>query len=244
MSLHPTPFHELVESRRSVRRYRPDPIPPETLDAMLRAAQRAPTGAALQLYSFVRITDPDLRDRIATLAGDQRHVREAPEFLVICADTHRIERLLAHRGSESGIGPTMALFYGLIDATLAAAYLALAAEAMGYGTCFIGGIQNHLDEVARLLRLPRRVIPLVGLCIGRPAEEPPRKPRLPLAAILHENGYREPTPALLEESYRVMAAATRSGDWYNVLCKYGASGGVMERREAVLHRALIQQGFR
>jgi hypothetical protein len=58
-----------------------------------------------------------------------------------------------------------------------------------------------------------------------------------------ENRYTEPTAELLDECYRVMAATTRTGDWYLVLRRYFARGGIAEKREAVLQRALAQQGF-
>lgn len=234
---------QLFDRHVTVRRFTDDPIPPEHLQAIVRAGQRAPSGATAQLATFIRVTDRALRRRLAHLADDQQQVMDAAEFLVACVDTYRERRLIEHRGGQFGCAPTFCLFYGLVDVALQAANMATAAEAMGYGVCYVGAIQNNLDLVTRELELPQGVLPVFGLCFGVPAEQPATKPRLPTRAVLMENRYAEPTPELLDECYRVMAATTRSGDWFLVLRRYFAQGGVGEVRETVLRRALEQQGF-
>lgn len=129
----------ILAQRRSVRRFKPVPIPEEDLEKLLFALQRAPTDASAQLYSAIRITDPGLRERVAQLSGNQEHIRQAAEFFVFLADVHRLERLLAYRGERMAFWPKTALHFALLDAGLAASYLALTAEALGYGVCFIGG---------------------------------------------------------------------------------------------------------
>ena len=233
----------VLEDHRTVREFLPDPIPGEDLERMLHLAQRASTDATAQLYSFVRITDRRLRQRIADLAGGQRHVLEAPEFLVVCADVHRLERLLAFRGVEIATIPHLAFLFGTVDAALAAQNLAVAAETMGYGIAFIGGIQNRPDELVDLLRLPRGVYPLVGLCIGKPARRPERRPRLPLSAVLHENVYRDYVEETLEIMYNAMAPVSPTGDWLSILRRYFGRGGRMASREDVVARTLARQGF-
>ncbi len=233
---------QLFERHTTIRKYTDDPMPPEHLEAIVRAGQRAPSGATAQLATFIRVTDPDLRRRLADLSG-QEHIVDAAEFLVGCVDTRRERRLIEHRGDEFGCAPTFCLLYGIADVSLQAANMATAAEALGYGVCYIGAIQNNLDLVARELQLPTGVLPVFGICFGVPAEHPAPKPRIPTRAMLMENRYVEPTPALLDECYRVMAATTRSGDWFLVLRRYFSKGGISERREPVLRRALEQQGF-
>ncbi len=233
----------VLEDHRTVRDFLPDPIPEEDFRRMLELAQRASTDATAQLYSFVRITDMTLRQRIADLAGGQRHVLEAPEFLVVCADVHRLERLLVFRGVEMAHLPHLAFLFGTVDAALAAQNLAVAAESMGYGIAFIGGIQNRPDELVDLLRLPRGVYPLVGLCIGKPARRPERRPRLPLEVVLHENTYRDYAGETLETMFNVMAPVSSTGDWLSILRRYFGRGGRMESREGVVARTLARQGF-
>ena len=57
----------------------------------------------------------------------------------------------------------------VIDAALAAQNMSIAAESMGLGICYIGGIRNNLNEVSELLETPEYVLPLFGLVVGQPA---------------------------------------------------------------------------
>ncbi len=234
---------ERLLHRASVRRYRPEPIPDADLDRMLAAAQQAPTDASGQLYAILRIRDRDLRERLAHLSGDQRHIVEAAEFFVLLADLHRADRLLAHRGSGLGRFPRMGLHFALLDAALAGAHLAVAAEAMGYGICWIGGLLNRVDEVARLLDLPVGVLPVAGLTVGVPDEAPAPRPRLPRRLVVHTDRYRGYSEEDLEAAYRAMAPISTSGDWLKLLAHYFASGGAMEARDPVYGRAKARQGF-
>jgi hypothetical protein len=78
----------------------------------------------------------------------------------------------------------------VLDAGLAGMCASLAAESLGLGTVMIGGLRNHPVEVARLLRLPRRVFGVFGLCLGWPDLARPPKPRLPANAVVHDEVYR------------------------------------------------------
>ena len=181
------PTLDLYTRRCTVRRYQSEPLAAGDLERIVEAAQRAPTGASGQIYSVVRITDRGLRERLATLSGDQQHIRDAAEFFIFCVDFDRPRRLIEHRGGNFALDPGVTVLYGTMDALLAAANLATAAEALGYGTCFIGAVLNHLDVVARDLRLPHGVLPVVGLTVGVPTAEhkPQRKPRLPPGLVFH-----------------------------------------------------------
>lgn len=66
----------------------------------------------------------------------------------------------------------------------------LAAQSLGLGGVYIGGLRNHPAEVSELLGLPDRVIPLFGLCLGHPAQQPEQKPRLPRALVVHQERYQ------------------------------------------------------
>lgn len=234
---------ETILSRRSIRKYKPQPIPPEDMDQIIACAQRAPTGGGMQVYTLMRVTDRDLRAQIAHLAGDQAHVRDAAEFFVICADAHRNRALIEHRGGRPSDAPLMSVLYGITDAVIAASYMAAAAEALGYGICFIGGIQNALDQVARLLALPQGVLPVVGLCMGAPDESTDQRPRMPADVVVRESQYGRLTPNDVERCYNAMASASARGDWYFTVNRYFGAGGVMETREPIARRTLEQQGF-
>ena len=69
--------------------------------------------------------------------------------------------------------------------------LVTAAESVGLGICYIGGIRNNPVDVSKLLELPIGVYPVFGLCLGYPDQDPEIKPRLPLSVILKDEVYNE-----------------------------------------------------
>lgn len=179
---------DLIMNHRSIRAFRDEPVPEADLARIIRAAQMASTSSNMQAYSVIRVSDRDLRAGLAAIAGQQQYVADCPEFLVWCAD---MERLRIAAGFEPSAMPCNAEAYTIaaIDAALAAQNAAVAAESLGYGICYIGAIRNDIAKTAALLGLPARVVPLFGMCIGRPDQEPLPRPRLPIGAVLHENRY-------------------------------------------------------
>lgn len=235
---------ELLAAHATCREFTGERLSDEQVDQLVATAQRAATDATGQLYTLIHVRDDALRDEIARLSGDQAQVREAGAFFAVCVDVHRMARLLEHRGERYGMGPGIAMLFGITDAALAAQNLVVAAEASGYGTCFIGALQNHVLEVVDLLELPHGVMPLWGLCIGVPARRRDPKPRLPVDLVLMRDRYEPLSDEQLDRAFAVMAPATRSGDWLNPLKKYFAEGGHMAQREATWERLLARQGLR
>ncbi|WP_448042846.1 NADPH-dependent oxidoreductase [Bradyrhizobium liaoningense] len=176
-------------AHRSVRAYRPDPVPPRTVEALVAAAQSAPSSSNLQTWSVVVVEDQARKARLAEFAGSQKHIVEAPLFLVWLADLSRAERL-AQRSEHPDDGlPFLETFLvAVIDAALAAQNAVVAAESLGLGTVYIGAIRNKPVAVAQELGLPPNVVAAFGLCVGYPDATRPAqvKPRLPQVVIHHE----------------------------------------------------------
>jgi nitroreductase len=233
----------LLKAHASCRVYDATPLEDGLLERMIEAAQQTSTDATGQLYSVIRVSERQLRQDVAALAGDQDHIREAAEFLVVCLDVRRLRRLLEHRGRTYGMRSSVSLLFGITDAALFAQSLALAAEAHGLGVCFIGGVQNHAFQISQALAIPSGVVPLWGLTIGVPSAAGRPKPRLPLDLVLHTDRYRDASDGELAAAFDAMAAATRSGDWVNPLGKYFAADGVMASREADFRRLLELHGL-
>lgn len=193
---HPGPAAPLLArllAHRTVRAYLDTPVDDDTLAALVAAAQSAATSANLQVWSVVAVRDPERKARLATLANDQAHVREAPLLLVWLADLSRLDRAALRQGLPSGANRYFEMFLvATIDAALAAQNAVVAAEAMGLGTCYIGAMRNKPEAVAAELRLPPRVFPVFGLTVGRPDPARPAavKPRLPQSVPLHHETYR------------------------------------------------------
>ncbi|GAA4336134.1 NADPH-dependent oxidoreductase [Pigmentiphaga soli] len=179
-------------AHRSVRAYLPDPLPAGTVELLVAAAQSASSSSNLQAWSVVAVEDPERKARLAVLAGNQKHIVQAPLLLVWLVDLHRLDGV----GQARSI-PTAGLKYlegfvlGVVDAALAAQNAVVALESLGLGSVYIGGMRNKPAEVAAELGLPPHVFALFGLVVGRPDPAKPAsvKPRLPQEAVLFREQY-------------------------------------------------------
>ncbi len=182
-------------AHRSVRSFRPDPVTDEHLEAMVAAAQSAPSSSNLQAWSVVAVRDPAHKSRLAALAAEQSFIDDAPLLLVWLADLGRARRLAErHRRPLDGADYLESTFLAFLDATLAAQNAIVAAESFGLGTVCVGAMRNHPEEVARELGLPPHVFAVFGLAVGwpDPTERAGVKPRLPQSAVLHRERYDAP----------------------------------------------------
>ena len=228
------------DSHWTVRQYKSVQIPSDHLDVILHAAQRAPTDATAQMYSFIRLRDPKRREEIAALTGNA-HFATASEAFIVCADVHRLEKVLASVGQELGHIPSIANHFGIGDAVMAGENLLLASEMLGYRGCWIGGVLNSLEKIIELTQLPKGVLPFAGLTIGVPDEAPVHRPRIARDLVFHDDCYREPDAQEIAEAIQAMASITARGDWAQTLARYFAKGGTMESREAHLSAMIKRQ---
>ncbi len=189
-----TPVLESLLAHRSVRNYLPRSLPDNTLALLIAAAQSASSSSNVQLWSVVAIEQAERKQRISTLVGNQAHVREAPLFLAWLVDLSRIQRFAKLQGkTAAGCEYLEAFLTGAIDAALAAQNLVAAAESLGLGAVYIGGLRNQPSKVREELELQDGVFPIFGLCIGYPDDARPSavKPRLPQSAVLHREQYQQ-----------------------------------------------------
>jgi nitroreductase len=213
----------LLEGRVSVRAFEDRPVPDQTVDAVLKAAFRAPTSSNIQAYSVIIVRDPAIRDRLADIAGGQAHVRKAPVFLVFCADLTRVEAAVAKAGHDLG-GANLELgLVAAIDASLVGMAAYLAADSLGLKGVMIGGIRNHVVETAKVLGLPKRVFGVFGLCLGFPADAPEQKPRMDFSQMVHFDHYGAPGDAIsdydatLAAHYTGLGKETPAAAWSEVV---------------------------
>ncbi|MEQ8693216.1 MAG: nitroreductase family protein, partial [Pseudomonadales bacterium] len=153
----------LLLRHRTHRAYINEPINEETLNAVLGCALSAPSKSDLQQLSIVVIDEPQLREKFAAMIPTMPWIKNAAAFLVFLADGHRIESLCAHRGKPFANDNLDNFLAAVSDASLALQNAITGAEALGLGCCPISVIRDHMSEVANLLTLPRRVVPLAGL---------------------------------------------------------------------------------
>ena len=168
-----------LQSHRSIRKFTDQPVDDQTIDEIIRSGQTAATSSNIQATTVIRVRDSAHRREIAQVAGGQDYVATAGAFLVFCADLNRSRRACALQGGEFVEGMTEHFIIATVDVTLFAQNCAIAAESLGLGICYIGGIRNDPQVLCDLLDLPDQVYPLFGFCIGYPAQDPEVKPRLP-----------------------------------------------------------------
>lgn len=179
-------------SHRSIRAFLPSPLAAGTIETLVAAAQSAPTSSNIQAWSVVAVEDADRKARLSRIAGEQRHINDAPLFLVWVADLARADHLAGQRGVRlEGADFTESFLLASIDAALAAQNAVVAAESLGLGTVYIGALRNNPEAVAAELGLPDKAYAVFGLVVGHPDPERQAavKPRLPQSAVLHRDRY-------------------------------------------------------
>ena len=244
------PTLDAIHNHRSIRKFKAKKIPRKLINQIVEAAQRAPTACGMQTYSFVLITDMNVRENLFEAIGRQKCMEQAPAWIVICADMARQLELFKTLGVKTEFGPLGKFIPSVIDASLAAENMMLAAESLGLGTVFIGSIWDVMKEVAEIVQAPKDVLPMLLMCLGYPDEKTRKRPRWPLKAVLHENCYTMPSQKLMQQYYQKANkelvdmgyfskdVESWAAHWQR---KFPAAGN--ERWEAILRRDLTELGF-
>ncbi len=182
---------KLLKNHRSIRQFTVEPVGDEVLREIIDAAGWSATSNFVQAYTVIRVRNPQTRQQMAELAGSQTWVENSPVFLVFCADLKRNQAACAYENMEMVSGYTEQFIIATVDVSLAAQNAMIAAESLGLGGVFIGGIRNNPEKVSELLNLPEQVYPVFGMCLGHPAAAPEQKPRLSVDVVLKEESYQE-----------------------------------------------------
>ena len=163
---------KIIQSRRSIRKYKPEPIPDEKLKMIFEAARLAPSAGNSQPWRFVVVQNPERKRTLAHLANNQTFLIDAAAIVVAIGD------------------PEASAKWCERDPMIALEHMALAATALGYGTCRIGAFSE--DEVKRLLGIPEKMKLIALLPIGVPNETPPIKSRKDMSEIFFKEEYGKP----------------------------------------------------
>jgi len=160
-------FIELAKSRRSIRRYRPDPVPEELLQQILEAGCWAPSAVNSQPWEFIVVREAQAKKALYDYSGiaglKWKQLLSAPVVIVLAAKK---------------LTP-----YSRDDCIFAAQNIMLCAADLGLGTCYIGGFAE--EKIRALLGLPTNYIVPGMITVGYPAENPSPPPRRPLSECVH-----------------------------------------------------------
>jgi len=166
-------FNEVVRTRRSIRSFKPDPVPEEVLNRILEAVRIAPSGSNRQPWKFIIVKDKAMKKRLVPACGNQKFIADAPVVIVACG-----YNIGWNRGGYMG---DMSM---LVDVSIAFTHLVLAARVEGLGTCWIGSFNNEEDK--KILGVPEDVNIVAITPLGYPKAEGFTEPgsRKPLAEIV------------------------------------------------------------
>lgn len=187
---------EAIRKRRSIRRFRPDPVPREILETLVDAARLAPSGMNIQPIEFVIVDDPEVAAKVFPLLlwagyitpkGNPPPGEEPKAYIVNLINPKTNPRTPKH------------------DVAAAAENIHLAAVSMGLGTCWVGSVNR--PELAKVLGIPKDYEIDTVIALGYPAESPVVEvagdsieywkdeegvlhvPKRPLESILHVNAF-------------------------------------------------------
>ncbi|OBX05119.1 nitroreductase A [Gallibacterium genomosp. 3] len=192
---------KILHSHRSIRKFQDKAIDDNTLQQLIQSARMASSSNHLQCVSIIRVTDSAMRQQIMQWCSNQEYVYSAPEFWVFCVDFAKHAEIFP----DAQLDWAEVLLIGAVDTGIMAQNVLASAELLGLGGVYIGSLRNQMEKVGELLQLPKHTLPLVGMCLGYPNQDPPLKPRLPQELMFFENHYQPLDKQKLAEFDQVTA---------------------------------------
>lgn len=182
----------IMKNHRSIRKYKDQMISDEILDNLIDVAQHSPNSINGQQTSIIVVKDKEKKKKISEYAGGQPWIEECPVFLVFVMDFYKTKLACEKNGRPQTITDSVeAIMVGSVDVGIGMQSVITAAESLGLGTVCIGGIRNNPAEMIKILELPEFTYPVVGLCIGYPADNSAPKPRMDKKAYRHDEKYNK-----------------------------------------------------
>ncbi|MFC1810318.1 nitroreductase family protein [Patescibacteria group bacterium] len=167
-------FFDLIHKRQSVRSFTDEKISDDDIIKILEAAIKAPSAGNLQAFEIYVVKDKEKKLELSVAALDQDSIKEASHCIVFCAHPELSKSKYDEMGEK---------VYCIEDTTIACAYAQLAAANLGYGSVWVGAIEE--DKLRKVLSLDESLVPVSILPIGIPNEEPDSKPRRDFNDIVH-----------------------------------------------------------
>ena len=165
---------EAIKGRRSIRAFKPQDVPDETIEKLIDAARYAPSAGNIQPWTFVIAKKMETKKKLAKAAYNQTFVEQAPVVIVVCADENRASMRYGRRG---------ATLYCIQDTAAAIQNILLTAYSLGLGTCWVGAFNE--DEAKQVLRASEGMRPVAMIPVGYPNKTPSQRAKRPLNRIVH-----------------------------------------------------------
>jgi nitroreductase len=175
---------EAIKTRRSIRRYKPDPVDDKTLSQVLEAARWSPSWANTQCWRFIVVRNDSIKQELAGALSPNNPatnaVRTAPIVIVVCAE-------LSKSGFYRGTAVTARGDWFMFDTGIAMENLALAAHSLGLGTVHVGLLDHK--KVESILGVPEGYCAVELTPLGYPDGEARTPPRKEMAEIVFNDKF-------------------------------------------------------
>lgn len=170
---------EVIEKRRSIRKFKLKRVVAKDLKKILEAGRLAPSGGNRQPWCFVVVKDSETKNALALAANNQKFIADAGA-VIVAVGIPGVE----HRPLSSTRIPFKQ------DTMIAVEHMILAAVALGYGTCWIGAFDE--SKVKKILKIPENLAIVALLPVGVPDENPPAKSRKAFRKVFFKETYGNP----------------------------------------------------
>ena len=193
---------KLLGAHRSIRSFTGEDIAPDLLNSILADAVAGSSSSGnLNSVSMVVTRNAERKQKLYELHFGQPMVLEAPVVITFCADWYRTRQWLKLRGARDNFNNFLGYHVAAFDAMILSQSVCLGLEAKGMGICYMGSTLSSMREIGELLNLPETCVPVTTIVAGWPAENPTKRDRLPVSAIVHEETYHYPDDLELAEIF-------------------------------------------
>ncbi len=160
-------FLEVIEERRSIRKFFPKPVPMELVGELIYMATKAPSIGDLQPWSFIVVTKAKTLQELADACPYERWMYQAPLIIVVCALSDKVETYYPGKGK----------LWASHSIAAAAENICLGAVDVGLGACWVCSFESY--KIREALHIPEGIEPEIMIAVGYPDETPPPKHILP-----------------------------------------------------------------
>lgn len=172
---------QTIQKRRSIRKYKDQPVDDDLLLQILDCGRLAPSDSNTQPWNFIVVRSDEMRAKIAEVSHKQDWMMGAPVFIVCVADirvTTTDDGPMEVNEQTPGIGPKQII----LDTAIAGENMVIAAESLGLGTCWVSWYIQ--DEIRPVLGIPNDKYVVAVITLGVPDQEPKQRPRRSITEVV------------------------------------------------------------